>query len=120
MFNGLHAAAPVCLEPPGQPLTSLPCPPCHIQMQVEAFRVKKQTSLGEFKQILAEKWNVPVERQRLWIWATRQNHSHRPSGILQDDADNMRVCDIRVSACLPTKPSHSGTLAVVSCCIDAR
>ena len=89
-------------------------------MQVEAFRVKKQTSLGEFKQILAEKWNVPVERHRLWIWATRQNHSHRPSGILGDDADNTRVCDIRVCPCQPAKPSTSDTLAfVMILCLDA-
>ncbi|KAL3154338.1 hypothetical protein ABBQ32_013820 [Trebouxia sp. C0010 RCD-2024] len=63
--------------------------------KVEAFRVKKQTTLGEFKQMMAEKWNVPVDRQRLWTWATRQNRSIRPSSILEDKDDDTRVCDVR-------------------------
>ena len=81
-------------------------------MQVEAFRVKKQTSMGEFKQMLAEKWNVSVERQRLWTWAIRQNHSHRPSAVLGEEADNTRVCDIRVSRCSDMIQSCTGMLSV--------
>lgn len=65
-------------------------------LQVEAFRVKKQTSIGEFKQMMADKWDVPVDKQRLWMWATRQNHSLRPSSILDDKDDDIRVCDVRV------------------------
>ena len=68
-------------------------------IQVESFRVKKQTTLAEFKQMLANKWQVPIERQRFWMWAVRQNRSLRPSSYLLPDADNTRVCDIRVSPC---------------------
>lgn len=63
--------------------------------KVESFRVKKQTTLAEFKQMLASKWQVPIERQRFWMWAVRQNRSLRPSSYLLPDADNTRVCDIR-------------------------
>ncbi len=70
-------------------------------VQVESFRVKKQTTLGEFKQMMAEKWNVPVDRQRLWMWATRQNRSIRPSSILEDKDDETRVCDVRVCNLTP-------------------
>lgn len=69
---------------------------CHADEQVEAFRVKKQTTVGEFKQMLADKWEVPVEQQRLWMWATRQNHSVRPSTVLDEKEDDTRVCDVRV------------------------
>lgn len=68
----------------------------HLDAQVEAFRVKKQTTVGEFKQMLADKWEVPVEQQRLWMWATRQNHSVRPSTVLDEKEDDTRVCDVRV------------------------
>lgn len=72
-----------------------------ILMQVEAFCVKKQTTLGEFKQMMADKWDVPVDKQRLWTWATRQNQSTRPSSILEDKEDETRVCDVRVCLMLP-------------------
>ena len=71
-------------------------------LQVEAFRVKKQTTLAEFKQMLADKWHVPVERQRLWTWATRQNQSVRPASVLAEDLET-RVCDIRVCMGNPIK-----------------
>lgn len=66
-------------------------------MQVESFRVKKQTTLAEFKQMVAEKWGIAVEQQRFWMWATRQNRSVRPSTPLAPNSDENRVCDIRVS-----------------------
>ena len=66
-------------------------------MKVESFRVKKQTTMSEFKQMLAEKWGVAVERQRFWMWATRQNRSVRPSTpLLGPNEHTLRVCDIRV------------------------
>ena len=46
--------------------------------------------------MMADKWDVPVDKQRLWMWATRQNHSLRPSSILDDKDDDIRVCDVRV------------------------
>ena len=59
--------------------------------------MKKQTTMLEFKQMLAEKWGVAVERQRFWMWATRQNRSVRPSTpLLGPNEDALRVCDIRV------------------------
>jgi len=75
-------------------------------MQVESFRVKKQTTLAEFKQMVAEKWGIAVERQRFWMWATRQNRSVRPSTPLAPNSDENRVCDIRVST--RTSPKSKG------------
>ncbi|KAA6424444.1 MAG: hypothetical protein FRX49_05656 [Trebouxia sp. A1-2] len=66
--------------------------------KVESFRVKKQTTLAEFKQMVAEKWGIAVEQQRFWMWATRQNRSVRPSTPLAPNSDENRVCDIREPA----------------------
>lgn len=75
-------------------------------LQAEHFRVKKQTSMLEFKQLVAQKWQVPVDRQRYWHWATRQNQSVRVSCPVGLESDNVKVCDIRVgsnaSLCLIT------------------
>ena len=53
-------------------------------MQVEAICVKKQTTLGEFEQMMADRWNVSVHKQRLWIFIMRQNRSSRPCRPLED------------------------------------
>lgn len=75
-------------------------------LQAEHFRVKKQTSMLEFKQLVAQKLQVPVDRQRYWHWATRQNQSVRVSCPVGLESDNVKVCDIRVgsnaSLCLTT------------------
>ncbi len=80
-------------------------------MQVESFRVKKQTTLAEFKQMVAEKWGIAVEQQRFWMWATRQNRSVRPSTPLAPNSDENRVCDIRVSACTCPKSKAARKLS---------
>ena len=66
--------------------------------QVEHFRVKRLTIMSDFKQLVAQKWQVPVDRQRYWHWATRQNHSVRVSSPLGAESDNVKVCDIRVGS----------------------
>lgn len=86
-------------------------------MQVESFRVKKQTTLGQFKQMMADKWNVPVDRQRLWTWATRQNRSIRPSNILDVKDDEIRVCDVRVCRFMPCLVLHHFPGAAGKACI---
>lgn len=47
--------------------------------------------------MVAEKWQIPVERQRYWHWAKRQNMSVRISVPLGQESDATRVSEIRVS-----------------------
>lgn len=51
----------------------------------------------EFKQMIADKWHIPVDRQRYWHWATRQNQSVRVSVPVGADSDTTKVCELRVS-----------------------
>lgn len=41
------------------------------------FRVKKQTLFGDFRKLVAEELGVPVEQQRFWTFAKRQNGTLR-------------------------------------------
>lgn len=71
-------------------------------MQVEAFCVKKQTTLGEFKKMMADRWNVSVHKQRLWIFIMRENRSSRPCRPLEDQDNETCVCDLWVGFIMPS------------------
>jgi hypothetical protein len=45
--------------------------------QVKQFRVRRATPLREFREQLAAEMGVPLEKQRLWTFAKRQNNTLR-------------------------------------------
>ncbi|KAF5747748.1 hypothetical protein HS088_TW05G00475 [Tripterygium wilfordii] len=47
--------------------------------KVRSFRIQKQTSFSIFKEEVAKEFGIPVQLQRFWIWAKRQNHTYRPN-----------------------------------------
>nr|XP_043631310.1 ubiquitin C-terminal hydrolase 12-like [Erigeron canadensis] len=47
--------------------------------KVRSFRIQKQTPFNVFKEEVAKEFGVPVQFQRFWIWAKRQNHTYRPN-----------------------------------------
>ncbi|KAL0817230.1 hypothetical protein Bca101_073674 [Brassica carinata] len=47
--------------------------------KVKSFRIQKQTPFQLFKEEVAKEFGVPVELQRFWIWAKRQNYTYRPN-----------------------------------------
>ncbi|KAG4953164.1 hypothetical protein JHK87_038758 [Glycine soja] len=47
--------------------------------KVRSFRVQKQTSFNLFKEEVAKEFGIPVQFQRFWLWAKRQNHTYRPN-----------------------------------------
>ncbi|XP_039061183.1 ubiquitin carboxyl-terminal hydrolase 12-like isoform X2 [Hibiscus syriacus] len=47
--------------------------------KVKSFRIQKQTPFNDFKEELAKDFGIPVQYQRFWIWAKRQNHTYRPN-----------------------------------------
>nr|XP_043618417.1 ubiquitin C-terminal hydrolase 12-like isoform X1 [Erigeron canadensis] len=47
--------------------------------KVRSFRIQKQTSFSLFKEEVAKEWGIPVQYQRFWLWAKRQNHTYRPN-----------------------------------------
>ncbi|XP_060169981.1 ubiquitin C-terminal hydrolase 13-like isoform X3 [Lycium barbarum] len=47
--------------------------------KVGSFRIQKQTPFSIFKEEVAKEFGVPVQFQRFWLWAKRQNHTYRPN-----------------------------------------
>lgn len=89
-------------------------------LQVEHFRVKKQATMVEFKQMVADKWQIPVEQQRYWFWATRQNASVRVATPLGPEFDSTKVCEVRVClASLQSLPSAFHPFHTLSCYLVA-
>lgn len=47
--------------------------------KVRSFRIQKQMPFNVFKEEVAKEFGVPVQFQRFWLWAKRQNHTYRPN-----------------------------------------
>lgn len=47
--------------------------------KVQSFRIKKQVPFVLFKEQVAREFRIPVQCQRFWLWAKRQNHTFRPN-----------------------------------------
>ena len=62
--------------------------------QVKALRVKKQMLFADFRRMAAEELGVPLERQRWWKWAKRQNGTLRPTSPLADADDAVTILDV--------------------------
>ncbi|WMV31567.1 hypothetical protein MTR67_024952, partial [Solanum verrucosum] len=47
--------------------------------KVHSFRIQKQMPFAQFKEEVAKEFGIPVQFQRYWLWAKRQNHTYRPN-----------------------------------------
>ncbi|KAG5575068.1 hypothetical protein H5410_055202 [Solanum commersonii] len=47
--------------------------------KVRSFRIQKQMVFTQFKEEVAKVLGIPVQFQRYWLWAKRQNHTYRPN-----------------------------------------
>ncbi|CAM8884881.1 unnamed protein product [Rhodiola kirilowii] len=47
--------------------------------KVRQFRIQKQMPFNLFKEEVAKELGIPVQCQRFWFWARRQNHTYRPN-----------------------------------------
>ncbi|XP_038690434.1 ubiquitin carboxyl-terminal hydrolase 12-like isoform X2 [Tripterygium wilfordii] len=59
--------------------------------KVSTFRIQKQTQFVLFKEEVAKEFGIPVQFQRFWLWAKRQNHTYRPNRplTLQEEAQSV-------------------------------
>ncbi|XP_062098921.1 uncharacterized protein LOC133804815 [Humulus lupulus] len=46
--------------------------------KVHDFRIPNEMPFYHFKEMVAKEFGVPVQFQRPWMWAERQNHTYRP------------------------------------------
>nr|XP_023929858.1 ubiquitin carboxyl-terminal hydrolase 12-like isoform X3 [Quercus suber] len=59
--------------------------------KVHSFRIEKQISFNLFKEEVAKELGIPMQFQRFWLWAKRQNHTYRPKRPLtpQEEAQSV-------------------------------
>ncbi|KAH9659369.1 ubiquitin carboxyl-terminal hydrolase 13 [Citrus sinensis] len=63
--------------------------------KVRSFRIQKQIPFNLFKEEVAKEFGVPVQFQRFWLWAKRQNHTYRPNRPLTHLEETQTVGQLR-------------------------
>ncbi|XVE68546.1 hypothetical protein DITRI_Ditri09bG0076600 [Diplodiscus trichospermus] len=63
--------------------------------KVRSFRIQKQMSFNVFKEEVAKEFGIPVQYQRFWLWAKRQNHTYRPNRPLTSQEEAQSVGQLR-------------------------
>ncbi|XP_030549140.1 ubiquitin C-terminal hydrolase 12-like [Rhodamnia argentea] len=63
--------------------------------KVQSFRVQKQMPFQLFKEEVAKEFGIPVQCQRFWLWAKRQNHTYRPNRPLTPLEEAQSVGQVR-------------------------
>ncbi|GAB2285666.1 CSN-associated deubiquitinating enzyme Ubp12 [Dionaea muscipula] len=63
--------------------------------KVKCFRIQKQMPFNLFKEEVAKEFGVPVQFQRFWLWAKRQNHTYRPNRPLTPLEEAQSVGQLR-------------------------
>ncbi|KAI9116771.1 hypothetical protein K1719_012137 [Acacia pycnantha] len=63
--------------------------------KVRSFRFQKQMPFNMFREEMAKEFGVPVQFQRFWLWAKRQNHTYRPNRPLTAIEETQSVGQLR-------------------------
>ncbi|EPS70293.1 hypothetical protein M569_04467, partial [Genlisea aurea] len=63
--------------------------------KVRSFRIGKQVPFSHFKGMVAQEFRIPVEFQRFWMWAKRQNYTYRPTRPLSPQEEAQTVGALR-------------------------
>ncbi|KAJ0974146.1 hypothetical protein J5N97_016111 [Dioscorea zingiberensis] len=63
--------------------------------KVRSFRIQKQLPFTAFKEEVAKECGIPVQFQRFWLWAKRQNHTYRPNRPLTAQEEAQTVGQLR-------------------------
>nr|CAB3462100.1 unnamed protein product [Digitaria exilis] len=63
--------------------------------KVRSFRIQKQLPFTSFKEEVAKEYGIPVQFQRFWLWAKRQNHTYRPNRPLTPHEEAQSVGQLR-------------------------
>ncbi|XP_049354814.1 ubiquitin C-terminal hydrolase 12-like [Solanum verrucosum] len=90
--------------------------------KVRTFCIEKQKPFTQLKEEVAKAFGIPVQFQRYWIWAKRQNHTYRPARVLTAQEEIQPVGELRevsnkwnndelklfleVELCLDLRPLH--------------
>ncbi|KAL8147468.1 ubiquitin C-terminal hydrolase 12-like isoform X1 [Apium graveolens] len=66
--------------------------------KVRSFRIQKQVQFSSFKEEVAKEFGIPVQFQRFWVWAKRQNHTYRPNRPLTSQEEAQTVGQLKDSS----------------------
>jgi ubiquitin carboxyl-terminal hydrolase 7 len=82
------------------------------------FWLNKQTPFVDFKRQVAAELGVPMEQQRYWTWAMRQNQTIRPHRVLLPEDEAQTVSQVQLESplfkCAPVAFNFMLFLEVVS------
>ncbi len=59
------------------------------------LRLQKQIPFLDLKKEVEAKLGIPLDKQRYWMWATRENRTYRPSRMIGPEEDNSRIFDLK-------------------------
>lgn len=62
-----------------------------LRPQVKTFKMARKAPFSELRRLVAEEMGVPLERQRFWKWAQRQNSTYRPAQVLRLDSEDQPI-----------------------------
>jgi ubiquitin carboxyl-terminal hydrolase 7 len=63
--------------------------------KINSFRAPKNMSINEVKEELLKEYGIPVQCQRFWLWAKRQNNTYRPSRPLTHQEETTAIVLLR-------------------------
>ncbi|KAK8941776.1 Ubiquitin carboxyl-terminal hydrolase 13 [Platanthera guangdongensis] len=63
--------------------------------KVHSFHIQKQISFKSFKEEVAKEFGIPIQFQRFWLWAKRQNHTFRPHRPLSTPEETQSVVQLQ-------------------------
>ena len=88
--GGRLRACPLCASshPRVHPRPAL-APLCKVQ--VKTFKMARKAPFSELRRLVADQMGVPLERQRFWRWAQRQNATYRPAQVLVLDSEDQPI-----------------------------
>ncbi|KAI8556267.1 hypothetical protein RHMOL_Rhmol05G0239600 [Rhododendron molle] len=76
--------------------------------KVRSFRIKRLMPFNLFKEVVAKEFGIPVQFQRFWLWAKRENNTYRPDrpvkprqeakpvGHLREATNKMNVAELNL------------------------
>jgi ubiquitin carboxyl-terminal hydrolase 7 len=56
----------------------------HNNANYEIVRVRRDSTYGNFRKVLAERFGIPEKRSRLWVFVNRQNKTIRIDSLVPD------------------------------------
>ncbi|KAF7143337.1 hypothetical protein RHSIM_Rhsim05G0178500 [Rhododendron simsii] len=63
--------------------------------KVRSFRIKRWTPFNLFKEEVAKEFGIPIQFQRFWLWAKRQNNTYRPHRLVKPQQEAQPVGRLR-------------------------